>query len=336
MKLSRGSIWEAMQTDALEFINDNVNGDLSKALNFYEWREKGGYHVTSSDKQNFYVSCASKEYGEMLAKEVTFLMNQALEHRLLLGEALKLGKHPSPSWLLVTTYYWCVFLCLSWLRLIGKVVTYLTGEEITRLNKLNSMKNTKNPGNGTFVIYSEEQIGTRRILKYRRLKANNFHEALWDVFSKEVNDRLKTAKHDAASLETRLFSLLYFKENCSWPSKLRNLVNYRVGFAYDCVNKGDYFDLIKTCTSINSLSIKELVALGETMESSVKTNRVDLHPNHYGQFLLVFGSLLTHILEDLTSEVLECRNIDRSWNTQRNTYLKEFGHDINSLWPFSS
>lgn len=336
MKLSRGSIWEAMQTDALELINDNVNGDLTRALNFYEWREKGGYHVTGSDKQNFYVSCASKEYGEMLAKEVTSLMNQALEHRLLLGETVKIGKHPSPSWFLVTTYYWCVFLCLSWLRLIGKVVTYLTGEEIARLNKLNSRPDNKSPGNGTFVIYSEEQVGTRRILKYRRLKANNFHEALWDVFSKEVNERLKIAKDDVASLETRLFSLLYFKENSSWPSKLRNLVNYRVGFAYDCVNKGDAFDLVKTCASISSLSINELVSLGEKMESNIKTNRIDLNPNHYGQFLLVFGSLLTHLLEDLTGEVLEYRNIDSSWGAKRDKYLKGFGHNINSLWPFTS
>src|SRR4051794_12504817 len=166
MTIPKGSIWDVIQSEALDVITDDVKLELSRSLDFYQWREKGGYHVTGTTKKDIFVSCSATQFGEVLAKEVSILLDQALEHRVLLDDAFVSQKYPSHSWLLVTIYYWCVFLCLAWLRLVGKVVTYLPQDDVNRLKVLHG-KEGKIPCNGTFILLAEEIYGTRRSLRYR-------------------------------------------------------------------------------------------------------------------------------------------------------------------------
>ena len=336
MSIPRGSIWEAMQADALEVIPEGISTDLSRSMDFYKWREQGGYFVTGITKKEFYISCSDRQFGEVLAKEVCTLMDQAFEHRVLLDNAFSQNKIPSNSWLFVTTYYWCVYLCLAWLRLTGKIVTYLPKDEIKRLNSLYG-EQTKAPSNGTFVMLAEETNASRRNLKLRRLNTNNFHDGLWQTFASDIKLRLEIAKNDIATLETRLFSAMYlddFKDGYSWPSKLRNIVNYRVGFGYGAVEGRQFPNILTSGADISNRGTKELIQDAENIATSISIIGVKSSPDQYGKYLLLFGSLLTRALEDQCQAVWNKRTLNHAkWQCKRKTYLRGLGLTKLEIWP---
>jgi hypothetical protein len=337
MTIPRGTIWESMQSEALDAISEGISPDLSRALNFYQWREKGGFHVTGTSKKDFFISCSDIQYGEVLAKEVGMLMDQAFEHRVMLDTAFSSAKRvPSSSWLLVTAYYWCVYLCLAWLRLVGKVITYLPHDETKRLSALHG-KGDKAPSNGTFIILSEGTYGSRRNLKCRRLNANNFHEGLWSSFENDIKARLDNARDDPASMETRLFSLLQlstFPDGSSWPSKLRNIVNYRVGFGYGAVSGRDFPDLLTPAIRVQTFSTSEMIADAERLATTIAAVGVKGKPEQYGDFLLVFGCLISNILDEHFKYIWDTRMLDHAkWQSTRTKYLKALGIAQPRIWP---
>lgn len=339
MTVPRDHIWQSAFNDALDVIQESVSGTLKDKMTFFEWREKGGYHVPECTKLHFIVDCASKEFGFVIAKEVTLLLDQALEHRLLIAHAFREGKHPSPSWLLVTIYYWCLFLALAWLRLTGKIVTYLPSEEINRLAKLSSSSNLKRPGNGTFIIELLKTEGSRFNLKYRRLKTNNFHEGLWNAFHQDIRQRLKAAGSKPASWETRLFSVLNFEndnDHSGWLSKLRNIVNYRIGFGYGAVDGKIIPDILSFLPTSQIESVESIITKLEEVQSKTGRRPVPERPEQYANIMLLFGSLMTKLMDSLTKDVWDKRAIEENWSQKRKKYTALHGEDIEKLWPWNS
>lgn len=339
MTVPRGFIWDGVKNDALEVITDGVNTDLSRAFTFYRWREHGGYHVTGSTNLDFFANCSTNEYGTMIAREVAALLDQALEHRLLIANAHRAGNTPSTSWLLVTAYYWCVFLALAWLRLVGKVVTYMQTDEIDQLKRLGRGKlGNKSPRNGTFVVTVLDIEGARSNLQYRRLSTNNFHEGLWNTFYADIQERLKSAAaaREPANWETRLYSALNFRshfDHTSWLSKLRNAVNYRVGFGYGSVDGSRIPDLLPTLVLAKSANVENLIVHLENMQTKAGGRPVVELPNEYGQLMLLFGALTANVLDEYCSEIWTLRNIDSSWATRRDSFTQTFGETVTTLWP---
>lgn len=342
MTVPRGEIWDEFRQEALDSIPEGVVKDLSSALTFYEWREKGGYIVTGTTGQNFHVSCATKEYGGMVAREVNELLDQALEHRLLIADTFRQGKTPSQSWLLVTTYYWCLFLALAWLRLVGKIITYLPTTEIDNLKELGSSnhkktKTPKSPGAGTYTVTVNGTTGARSLLIYHRLKSNNFHDGLWQAFYADIDQRLLSVADTSLNSEYHLFSTLSHRnkfDKTAWLSRLRNAVNYRIGFAYGSVGGRNRPQMLDTLVAIKSASFHDLVKELEIAQSSTADRPVFDRPDQYSRVMILFGSVLTHMLEEYSAEIWKIRAIDPSRAKKRNIYANHFNETSNTLWPF--
>ncbi|MBC3916759.1 hypothetical protein H8L32_04670 [Undibacterium sp. CY18W] len=335
MTIPKGFIWEGVKSDALDVICEGIENRLGNSFTFFEWREKGGYHVTGSTKKEFLISCSSKEYGAMLAREVSILLDQALEHRMILANAYQKKDFPSHSWLLVTTYYWCLFLALAWLRMIGSVVTFLPTSEIDRLKKLGK-KEHKAPGNGTFQISMIDVYGAKSSLQLRKLGSNNFHDGLWQTFFLDIQERLNLAKDEPANMETRIFSALNFQnrfDKTSWLSKLRNAVNYRVGFAYGCVDAKRIPDLFDSLESVKALSIDALLHQVESTQTKTGGRPVYERPNEYANSMLLFGVLISRLIEDYYGEILALRGINPTWHERRNSYIARLSGEIGPIWP---
>ena len=147
---------------------------------------------------------------------------------------------------------------------------------------------------------------------------------------------MNAASKEPASWETRLYSVLSFRshsDDSGWPSKLRNVVNYRVGFAYDGVNGRSMPDMIPTLTLAKSKSVLELVQELEAIQQATNGRSVVERPNQFGQIMLLFGATMTHMLEDVCNEIWSVRGIDSAWPGRQNTYSQKFGENIASLWP---
>lgn len=335
MEALRGIIWDSVQSEALEAIPEGIESDLGRIMTFYNWREKGGYLVTGSTKKDFLLSCSARELGGMLLKETATLHNQALEHRAIIGSALASGRTLSSSWLLVTTYYWCVYLALSWLRMTGQIVTYLSSNEIERFKTLNLEKN-KSPTNGTFITIMDEEYGSKRHIRLRRLKSNNFHEALWSAFNADISERLKLFKDEPADMELRVFSCLDLKgyaDGYSWPSKIRNIVNYKVGFGYGEIEGLKKPNLITSGRIIKAMTINEIIGNHESKQMKISATKSERATENYSELLLSFGTMLSNILEDHLQEVYNKRNIQKVISNEYKKYLNEHSLEPDGMWP---
>ncbi|HEJ6997031.1 hypothetical protein QZQ56_16525 [Serratia marcescens] len=334
MDIQHGIIYDSVITDSLDAIPEGVEADLNKIMSFYEWREKGGYLVSGSNKKEFYLSCAARELGGVLLKEATSLNNQALEHKTIIGSAIASGKTLSSSWLLVTTYYWCVYLVLSWLRMTGQVVTYLPSEEITRFNKLNP-SNNKFPQNGTFITKFDDTSGSRAHFKLQRLKSNNFHEGLWVAFNNDIVDRLELFKDKPADIDLRALSCLNlskFADGHSWPSKIRNIVNYKVGFGYDEINGLSKPNMLRIGSQLKSLNLVDIIGLHEENQLRVSSLKVEKSIDKYSELLLTFGTILSSLQSTYLKEICSRRNVHTSINERYLIYLGHHSFEPDGDW----
>jgi len=334
MDILSGIIRDSVIGDSLEAIPEGVEKDMSKIMSFYEWREKGGYFVSGSTKKEFFLSCAATELGGVMLKESTILHNQALEHKTMIGSALASGKTLSSSWLLVTAYYWCVYLVLSWLRMTGQVVTYLPSEEIDRFKRFNPSA-TKYPQNGTFITRLEDITGSRANFKLQRLKSNNFHEGLWNAFNNDILDRLKLFKNKPADIELRTLLCLNFNEFAdghSWPSKIRNIINYKVGFGYGEIDGSSKPDMINVGNQIKTMDFLEIVGLHEQNQLSISTLKVEKKIDKYSELLLSFGVILTYLQSNYLQELYSQRGISRQSDEHYVKYLRNHLFEPDGNW----
>ncbi|EJB8398210.1 hypothetical protein [Pseudomonas aeruginosa] len=334
MEIPKGTIWDSVHTESLEAIPEGVEPDLRKVMSFYQWREKGGYHVSGSTQKEFLISCAARELGSVLLNEATNLNNQALEHKAIIGSALASGRTLSSSWLLVTTYYWCVYLALSWLRMTGQIVTYLPSNEIERFKKLN-LSNGKSPANGTFITKIEDEYGSKRTIKLQRLKSNNFHEGLWAAFNKDITSRLELLKGEPASMEFRIFSCLNlasYADGHSWPSKIRNIVNYKVGLAYGEMYGQKKPNLIEIGEKIKQMNLPEILSLHEESQIKVSSTKSANTLEKHSELLMTFGAILSSVHESHLQEIHQKRNIEISTAVLYRQYLKKHELEPDGFW----
>lgn len=334
MEIPKGRIWDSVHSESLEAIPEGIEPDLRKVMSFYQWREKGGYHVSGSTKKEFIISCAARELGGVLINESTNLSNQALEHRAIIGLALTSGKTLSSSWLLVTTYYWCVYLALSWLRMTGQIVTYLPTNEIDRFQRLN-LSQGKSPPNGTFITKIEDEYGSKRNIKLQRLKSNNFHEGLWTAFNNDITKRLKLLKGEPADMELRAFSCLNltgYADGHSWPSKIRNIINYKVGIGYGEIDGHKKPNIINTGQRIKEISFSELLSLHESNQIKISGTKSEKALDKYSELLLTFGAILSSLQENHLQEIYKKRSINITRTTQYKKYLRQHTLEPDGLW----
>lgn len=328
--------------DALEAIPEGVESDAQKSLTLFGWRDKGSYIVTGVSKRQYHLSCAANEFGGVITRDVEHLMDQSLQHRVLLHDALVAKRTPSATWSLVTLYYLAVYLGLAWLRLTGKAITYIGSDEIERLRKLGAgviSKNDKGPANGTYVIRCMEMDGARRVLILDRLKHNNFHEAFWATLFKDFDDRLKENLAITAGPETRFFSCLAAQDIATgtmWPSRLRNLANYRVGFAYDGFLAADGFQFLEAWPKLGFTSVLNIISAAEDEAMKMASPNVEKMPSTYARFLVYYTALLGNAVEELRTEIWNERNISTRWQKSREKELETWcGKPSHLPWSFS-
>lgn len=332
-----GELWDGVRNDAGEYLADVTPASVAAAMDFFTWREKGGFHVTGMTKKEIHIQCTDREYGAVLTQEVSLLLNQALEHRVLLSDAFSRQVPLSNSWPVVTAYYWVVFLVLGWLRLSGTVITYFPSEEISRLSQLNTSIGGKRPMNGTFRIDLGEKQGNKRTLTCRRLSTNNFHEGLWVEFSKDVKERLKPLTKGPAGLDVRILSVLDLSSlpaGATWPSYLRNAVNYRIGYGYGAAAGKSLPETVRAGKKLSGLALVDRLRSAETAGLKLQSAKLEPQVEIYTEYLLAVGSVLEELLVTYSTALWESSklNFSSKWQSAREKYIRSLGVGVHP-WP---
>jgi hypothetical protein len=335
----KSSAWQALRAEALRFIPSPTRLYFKTAIPLREWRTQGSYIVLSSDSKRLVIRAASGELADVLFADVEFLLDQAAEQRTALKLAVQnVGWH-SPAWTTVTAYYWSFFSALALTRMVGRSTWFLNKEAVQYLVSL-AQTVTGKPGAGTLFFDIEPQAGGDCEMHLVGSGRNN-HDAVWHRL-KELVTRIFASTDKNSSVDE--FRLWWCLSECakilgdSWPSEIRNDVNYKAGYAYKEVIKNP---AIKIAPYIRKVSEVEFGTLLDQFESEV--HRIRSYPGLHNDLdtltkLVALNALiLSLIIDEIHLDVLNRVDGDRRWLRLRNEFLTaKCSDDGTRFWPFAN
>jgi hypothetical protein len=238
----------------------------------------------------------------------------------------------------VTFYYWSYFLAMAFTRLQGEAVWFVDPVTAAALSTLAPPGSPKT-GAGTFFVRCGRMVSaTDREVQLNK-SSTRVHDGLWKLFFEIVRAYLPQATASSSNqLEERLYLALHRTAvllGPEWPSKLRNSVNYRPGFAYSAVRRQHVLDSFRFIDVSDAKTVESVV---DRLESNVaalpRGATVDSAPNLCARLLADTTFLLNALARSLHAEVVERRSLDGRWRRNRETFISSAGLTLASGdWP---
>jgi len=335
--IPKSSAWQALRAEALNIIPSPTKLYFSTAVPLREWRTRGAYTVPSSDSKKLVIRASPAVFAEVLFADVEFLLDQAAEQRAALKLAIHDAEWNSPAWTTVTAYYWSFFSALALTRIVGRSTWFLNKEEVRYLAAL-ATSVTGKPGAGTMYFDVEPQTSGDCEMLIAGSGRNN-HEAVWHRLHELVSRIFAATNRTSAVDEYRLWWCL---AQCakllgdSWPSDVRNSVNYKTAYAYTEVTRKP---LIKIGPYLRKASEMDFKSLLDSFESDVLRLNVPVLRDDLSSLTRLVAAnalILSQIIEELHVDVLDRVAGDRRWLRVRNKFLSSrCSADGTKLWPFA-
>ncbi|RYZ82495.1 MAG: hypothetical protein EOP04_21915 [Proteobacteria bacterium] len=298
--------------------------------NLNTWRTGGSYTYTSSTKSEFVLQVNHREFAAATFADAQHLLNQTTEHRAQLLQCISSGNEPSPTWLFVTLYYMGLYAALAWTRAVNQAVVYLDKDAIQKF----CGSSPTIPGGGSFIVKFVD-LGIASSPEVHISKSlSHFHEAVWarvahiasDAY-KWINLSISTRSGSAEELlalrALDILSKAPFKSMTTWPSKLRNALNYRPGFSYRGVVKNN---ILRTKSRLSQHGLSDL----ESIVSYCETARIKIgkaehpadSPNESIDLLIGVALLLEYFADESFLEICKVQDLTSSASRQRKSYRK--------------
>jgi hypothetical protein len=336
--IPKSSAWQALRAEALSVIPAPRKLYFNTAVPLREWRTQGSYTVLSSDSKKLILRTSPAELADVLFADVEFLLDQAAEQRTALKLAVHKTDWNSPAWTTVTAYYWSFFSALALTRIVGHSTWFLNKAEVSYLVSLANTATGK-PSAGTVYFDVVPQSGSDCELHLTGSGRNN-HEAVWHRL-KELVTRILAAANQASSIdEYRLWWCLAESGKIlgdSWPSDVRNGVNYKTAYAYKEVIKKPVIKIAPYIRKANEMEFKHLLDQFESEVIRLRNYpalRDDL--DSLTKLVALNALILSLIVDELHLDVLDRVAGDRRWVRMRSQFLSaQCSDDGTKLWPFS-
>jgi hypothetical protein len=336
--LPKSSAWQVLRAEALSVISSPTKLYFNTAVPLREWRTRGSYTVLSSDSKELVLRAAPAEFADALFADVEFLLDQAAEQRAALRHAIHKTEWNSPAWTTVTAYYWSFFSALALTRIVGHSTWFLSKVEVQYLVSL-AKTVTGKPGAGTMYFDIVPQPSGDSEMRLTGSGRNN-HDAVWCRLKALVTRILAAANLGSSINEYRLWWCLAESGKLlgdSWPSDVRNGVNYKTGYAYKEVAKKQ---AIKIAPFVRKTNEIEFGIMLDQFESEVL--RLKNYPalqddlDSLTKLLALNALMLSLIVEEIHLDVLDRVAGDRRWLRMRNEFLStRCSDDRTKLWPFA-
>lgn len=327
-----------MRQRALDAIPLGSSIDFRSPLTLAAWQARGTYTITSTSSARFTIAVAPSDFGGALVSDAAFHLDHALEHQASLMKTSGGGNWTSPAWQVVTIYYWAYFSAMALSRLLGKTVWFVTpavAQQFSGLASAGSPRVTQ--GAYELTCGLNLSAGSRNIELAKRQR--RLHEQLWStVFGLIASVHQEVGAGVATAQEERLFLAIINSARVLgdyWPSSLRNLVNYRPGFAYtaprfkSCVDAFAYL-------SMRRQSIDGVVDRFESNTIAMRASpSVEEHPNLAARMLVDLTLLIDRMAHSLHEEIVERGGLDRRWLASKRRFAQHQGMVLTGApWPF--
>lgn len=296
-------------------------------FNLNNWRQTGSYQATIVTANSFTLAVNNqREYAAALFSDAQHLINQVMEHRAHLVNVLGTGREPSPTWIFVTVYYMALYAAMAFTRASNAAVVYLDAHAVSKFcgNLVG-----KRPGGGAFVSTTYTNSATGRVEVQVAKYKSHFHEAVWaksiaeaDKAFKWIDSQTNARSPSADELlhmrALNLFRKTKFQSGSTWPSKLRNALNYRPGFSYRSILRNNTLRINSRLAKAPFSDFESLVSYGERAldglgnakdPADVANDAVDL--------IVAYGMILEAYATDALDEVCRLQDLTSSASAQR-------------------
>jgi hypothetical protein len=321
----QGAVWQRVRTRLLDSVPTTTRLHYASPQHLSSWRKEGVYVVAASTSKVVTVSVHPEDFAEILLGEAQSYLDHAAEHQALIWSQSNADAWPSPAWQVVTTYYWAYYLAMAATRVLGSGAWYLDGQSIAQFVAL-APSGSRNPGGGTYRLRCDlPTTASSRTVEFRK-RSGRLHEEVWRIWFTNVAEFVEGS--NAGDLTERAF---FAQKRASdtlgpdWPSDVRNLVNYRAGYAYDAVREKRFPGVGRIATA-NAFDLSDIV---ESFEMSVAGLRSgvalekQIKPACRALFELTL--LLHATCEALTEEIVNRTGVDKRWWNARKRFRRERG-----------
>lgn len=337
MTLPQGALWQRMRQRALDAIPSGSLVDYKSPMTLAAWQAQGTYTISSASSTKFTIAVAPTDFGGALLSDAAFHLDHALEHQTSLMKTLASGQWSSPAWQVVTFYYWSYFCAMALSRLLGRTVWFVTptvAQQFTGLAATGSARVTQ----GTYELRcgGSLSVGMRELALVKRPR--RLHEQLWTTtFDLLTSLYQEVGAGVAAPEEERLFLAIINSARIlgdDWPSTLRNVVNYRPGFAYTAPRFKNCVDAF-TYLSMQEQTIDGLVDRLENNNIGMRSDpSVEAQPKIAARMLADLTVLISRIAHALHDEIVERNGIDQRWLVSKRRFAQQHGLiSTGAPWP---
>lgn len=331
--------------ELLEVIPVLTHLEPYRDLNLNSWRKAGAFRLVSSSKQGFDLEANHREFAAAILADSQHLLNQVLEHRAHLLQAVSTASEPSPTWLFVTLYYLGLYAAMAWTRTTNSSVIYLDKEAIAEF----CGPATAKPGGGSFyvrLIQAPLPAAANPTIEVRK-GPSHFHEAVWTRAALEATKAKSWIEAQSASrpptkdelISLRALDLLARPAFGSvlWPSKLRNALNYRPGFSYRGVLRNNILRLRSRLNKQPLRTLTEVVEFGERAKLSIGAEKDPARmPNEAAELFIALSLLLEYYSSETLRGVCDLQGLTSSAPKQRTAFTRQFCGEMSAtvLRPF--
>lgn len=335
--LPQGVLWQSLRQRALGAIPKGALLDVKNPLTLARWQSQGTYTITAVSSAKFTVAVAPTEFGGALLSDASLHLDHALEHQATMANGLSNAVWSSAAWQVVTVYYWAYFIAMALTRLVGRTVWFVT-PEVARQFTVLLPSGSGNFTQGTYEVSCGDDIGLgQREVKLEK-RQRRVHEQLWATTFAIFDDLCKlTGTESGNAEEERLYLAIRNASNClgsEWPSSLRNVVNYRPGFAYGAprskVSVDSYSYLADGPQSVGGI----IDRLENSILAMQGNANVEVQPRVAAHMLGDLTLLLDQIVRALHEEIAERTGVDRRWQSGTHRFSVRHGLFANGhYWP---
>jgi hypothetical protein len=223
-------------------------------------------------------------------------------------------------------------------RLLGRTSWYLNRQDLTGFRTLAGSK--YHPRAGTFNLELGPYVSaTGRKLQLRPSGAAS-HESLWAGFEKIMSQVHSKTDEAASPQEYRLYGCITDitkRLGPSWPSGIRNLVNYVPGRAYREVIGVRAIDISSYVRQRSPLSVDKLISGFE--DELVRVKAVNPYDDLalLCRLLLIDAICITELASGLHRELVERGSDGRGWLNARRSFMMRHcaGEYLGVSWPLT-
>jgi hypothetical protein len=303
----------------LDVVPDFTSLEPFRDRSISAWIREGSFSTASSTPRSLILNVNQREYAAHLIAEIHHLLNQASEHRAHLMQHVS-NAASSPSWLLVSIYYLSLYVAMAWSRAVNCAVLYLDQPILKRV-----CGSEPAPHAGAYhAILSIDNATGAATLQLKKAKHSHFHEAVWVTLHNKVEEAAgwvralsihrRPTKDELQSLAAfELFGGLQFQDPMTWPSQLRNSVNYRPGFSYRTVLRHNFLRTNGLLGQPALANLSQVIDYGSRAKIGMRgaLNPIDV-ANDSIKLMIAQSLILESTIDEAANQLLVARELECS------------------------